>query len=410
MKICIVDGYSTGAALARRLHSLGIECIHLQSQAQTNSYLQRSFKSDDYTHDLGHCTDTTALTAQLTALGVGRIIAGSESGVTLAETLALQLGLPTNSPDGVAARRDKALMARAVRAAGLAVPLGTVVHGPDEAADWFTASGLDHAVVKPLASAATDGVRFCTTAADVRDASAAVLDTPNVFGQRNTAVLVQERLIGEEYYLNTVSAGGDHRVAEIWHYSKQTTGTTTPIYDYEEPVTPDSPEATVLREFTLQVLDALGITDSAGHTEVMLTARGPVLIESAARLGGATAPAIVEKHLGTSQTSLLAATLGDPGALRDFDDRRSQWRGRIRNVEFINHVAGLASATATDKIASLPSAVAVCSSATPGAPLEPTRDLISSPGYVYLAAEDDSTIHRDYATLRQWEREGLHIE
>jgi hypothetical protein len=35
-----------------------------------------------------------------------------------------------------------------------------------------------------------------------------------VFGEPNRAVLVQQRLVGVEFYINTVSAGGVHRVAE----------------------------------------------------------------------------------------------------------------------------------------------------------------------------------------------------
>jgi hypothetical protein len=81
-----------------------------------------------------------------------------------------------------------------------------------------------------------------------------------------------------------------HRVAEIWRYTKRRGPASTPIYDYEEPVPASSPEAHVLRSFAFSVLDALGITDTPAHTEVMLTPTGPVLIETGARLGGATAP------------------------------------------------------------------------------------------------------------------------
>ncbi|WP_127452608.1 hypothetical protein [Streptomyces sp. B29(2018)] len=65
------------------------------------------------------------------------------------------------------------------------------------------------------------------------------------------------------------------------------------------------------------MLDALGIRNSPAHTEVMLTATGLVLIETGARLGGATSPAVVEQHCGMSQTALAAAALATP---KDFDD------------------------------------------------------------------------------------------
>ncbi|MER5984266.1 ATP-grasp domain-containing protein [Streptomyces sp. NPDC001787] len=409
MKICIVDGYSTGATLTRRLRDLGVNCIHVQSEPRTNEYLQRSFRPDDYSMDFGYTADIPALAGQLATLGISRVVAGSESGVTLAETLAQQLGLPTNTPGGRPARRDKALMYQTAQRAGLDVPQGTTAGSPAAAAAWFTASGLTEAVVKPLASAATDGVRFCQTPEEIAHATEAILAKPNIFGQRNTAVIIQERLSGDEYYINSVSSGGAHRIAEIWRYTKRASDGPMPLYDYEEPVALHTAEAKLLKSYTCRVLDALGIQESAAHTEVMLTARGPVLIETGARLGGATSPDIIDKYLGTSQTALLAATLVDPRTLLDFDDQLTSWPGRIRNVEFINPTPGRASAEAAGTVATLPSAIAVCSSITPGEPLERTSDLTSSPGYVYLAAESQSIIDRDYTLLRQWEREGLHI-
>ncbi|MFD7555824.1 hypothetical protein ACFV9E_14975 [Streptomyces sp. NPDC059835] len=408
MQLAIVDGYSTGAALARRLHTLGVESTHIQSQPDVHDYLQRSFGEEHYAHNLRHIPDLEVLCDLLEHRGVSRVIAGTESGVTLAETLSLRLGLPTNSADHLAARRDKNLMAEAVRAAGLASPLAAVAQTAEEAAAWFTASGLTEAVVKPLTSAATDNVRFCTTADDVRAATKSVLGARTVFGEPNHTALVQERLVGDEYYINTVSSCGLHRVAEIWRYTKQRGPGATPVYDYEEPVPATTPEAAILREFTFAVLDALGIQETPAQTEVMLTARGPVLIETGARLGGATNPDVVERYCGASQTGLAAAALVDPQALLTFDDTATAWTGTVRNVEFVNHRTGPADPSAPVKIAQLASAVAVASSIDPGDVLTPTADLISSPGYAYLAADSRPEVLRDYELLRSWERAGLH--
>jgi biotin carboxylase len=412
MRIAVVDGYSTGATLARRLHAAGIECIHVQSRPATDlvPYLLNSFRPGDYTRDLGYTPDTGALIAWLRESRIGRVVAGTESGVTLAESASLALGLPTNTPGQLAARRDKALMADAVRAAGLATPLATTARSASEAAAWADACGLRDAVVKPRSSGGSDHVRFCSTPEQVAQAAATVLATPNIFNEPNTSVLVQQRLYGTEYYINSVSSGGVHRIAEIWRYTKRRGPVSTPIYDYEEPVPASSPEAQVLRAFTFSVLDALGITDTPAHTEVMLTPDGPVLIETGARLGGATAPDIVETYGGgTSQTSLTTAALIDPAALPAFDDTHDTGHGRhLRNVEFINHLSGLPNTSALTKIGELPTVVHVASAIAPDTLLEPTRDLLNSPGYAYLAATDPADIERDYTTLRAWEREGLH--
>ncbi|MGI5133804.1 ATP-grasp domain-containing protein [Streptomyces sp. CA-106110] len=410
MRIAVVDGYSTGAALAQRLHAAGIECLHVQSRpaGDFTPYLLRSYRPGDYTRDLGYAPDTGALVAWLNNARVSRVIAGTESGVMLAESVSMALGLPTNSPAQPAARRDKALMAKVVRAAGLATPYATTARSAAEAAEWFAASGLPDAVVKPRASGGSDHVRFCSTPEEVAKAAARVLGDRNIFGEPNTTVLVQQRLEGTEYYINTVSARGVHRVAEIWRYTKRRGPASTPIYDYEEPVSVSSTVGQILRSFTVSVLNALGITETPAHTEVMLTADGPVLIETGARLGGATAPGIVEKYCGTSQTSLAAAALIDPASLTGFNDTHDRHVGALRNVEFINPFRGPASADALTKVASLPTVVHVAYATDPGTLLEPTSDLLNSPGYTYLAAHHHQDIEQDYTTLRAWESEGLH--
>ncbi|MFJ3182565.1 ATP-grasp domain-containing protein [Streptomyces sp. NPDC086796] len=408
MSIAIVDGYSTGAALAARLHHLGVPCSHIQSQPDNHDFLRRTFDPGHYTRDYGFIPDAAHLGDLLRRDGTTRIVAGSESGVTLAETLSHALGLPTNTPEQRAARRDKNLMAAVVTAAGLATPRTYLATTSAAAARWFTASGLPEAVVKPLDSAGSDGVRFCRTPADVSDATESVLNSRSVFGHQNTAALVQERLIGTEFYINSVSFDGRHKVAETWRYTKQTRPGGGPIYDYEEPVPASTAEARLLREFTFAVLDALGIRNSAAHTEVMLTRHGPVLIETGARLGGATAPAVVERHCGMSQTALAAAALAIPSAFDAFDDRELTWSGSLRNVEFINHHTGRADRGAMTRAATLPSAVKVCPAVEHGEPLQPTTDLLSTPGFLYLAADSTEQVNRDYALLRQWERQGLH--
>ncbi|MFE9250807.1 ATP-grasp domain-containing protein [Streptomyces sp. NPDC007088] len=408
MSIALVDGYSTGAALAARLHHLGVPCSHIQSQPVVHDFLRRTFDPSHYTRDYGFIPDFADLANLLKRGGTTRVVAGTESGVTLAETLSHALGLPTNTPDQRAARRDKNLMGGAVGAAGLATPRTHLATSTVAAARWFSASGLREAVVKPVDSAGSDGVRFCRTATDVRDATKAVLHSRSIFGRQNTAVLVQERLMGTEFYINTVSLDGRHKVAETWRYTKRARPGGGPIYDFEEPVLAHTAEARLLRDFTFAVLDALGIRNTPAHTEVMLTRHGPVLIETGARLGGATAPAVVERHCGMSQTALAAAALATPQVFDDFEDSHFIWSGTLRNVKFINHRTGQADQAAMSRAAALPSAVAVCPAVDHGEPLQPTTDLLSTPGFLYLAAESTEQVSRDYALLRQWEREGLH--
>jgi biotin carboxylase len=180
------------------------------------------------------------------------------------------------------------------------------------------------------------------------------------------------------------------------------------VYDYEETVPACSAEAAALRQFTYAVLDALGITSSAAHTEIMLTDQGPVLIETGARLGGATIPHIVEKYSGVCQAGLYAAALLDPERLAAFDDQRVRWSATVRLVSLINRIPGeVRSLDWVARLEAVPSVVAVATSAASGAWLAATTFLANSPGYVYLAAQDPAEVERDYATIRGLEEQGL---
>jgi biotin carboxylase len=408
-KIAIVDGYSTGRILATALRDHGARCAHVQSQAEVGAYFHKGFRSEDYDLDLGYLPDPEEVAGRLSRWGAARVVAGTESGVILADTLNHLLGTPGNLIGTVHARRDKALMVDVVRAAGLDVPDGRVFTNSAEATEWYRCSRMADVVVKPVASAGTDNVRFCQDTRAVQAACEAVLKSVNLYGEPNERVLVQERLRGAEYYINTVSQGGVHRVAEMWQYTKRGNPDGMPTYDYEEPVDSRSPIGVRLREFTFRVLDALGVSSSAAHTEVMLTGRGPVLVESGARLGGATLPGVVEKYSGISQTSLFAKVLLDPARIDHFADDRVEWAAKVRNVSFINRIPGtVRSLDWVQQVQSLPSAVAVGCAVGLGSRLDATTDLLSSPGYVYLAAAHRAELERDYQRLREMEWDGLY--
>jgi biotin carboxylase len=411
-RIAIVDGYSTGRVLASTLRARGASCVHVQSSREVPPYFSGGFNPADYEVDLGYCGSLEGLLHDLRALGVDRIVAGTESGVILADTLNMLLGTPGNSGENILARRDKVSMAAAVSACNLAVPAGQVASSVAEAIDWYRYRGCGEVVVKPVDSAGTDNVWFCSSLDELRAASEHVLQTCNLYGLSNNVVLLQERIRGAEFYVNTVSANGIHRIAEMWRYVKRPGPHGAPIYDYEQPVAVQDDAETYckIRDFTFGVLDALGIRASAAHTEVMLTEAGVILIESAARLGGATIPEVVEKYSGVSQAALFAKSLLDPMAVADFDDMSVEWVANVRNAAFINPVEGLVGSDDWQAaIENLPTAVAVASPLKAGMRVARTVDLITSPGFVYLASDDPAELENDMRVLRRLEADGLYV-
>jgi biotin carboxylase len=206
-----------------------------------------------------------------------------------------------------------------VAAAGLAVPLGVAFADPAAAGAWYVSNGLGGAVVKPPRSTGSDNVWFCGDRRQV-DVCAQV-PAADLYGEHNGSVLVQKRLAGTKYYVKTVSHDGVHRVVELWRYTKRGAASGRSVYDFEQPVPVNCPQGDAVRRFVPLVLGSLGIVTGAAHTEIMATGRGPVLIESGARLGGGTLPWVVEKLCGVSQNGLPADALVNPAAVSRFDER-----------------------------------------------------------------------------------------
>ncbi|MFD3525651.1 ATP-grasp domain-containing protein [Streptomyces sp. NPDC058653] len=410
MRIAVVDGFSAGRLLVQELNRLQAECVHLRTKPDFRDSYTRGFDPAAYIHDLGHTSDLDKAAAALGELGVDKVVAGAESGVVFADTLAHHMGLPHNRIETVRARRDKSEMARCVRDAGLAAPVGARVTSADEAVARFESGGGRPAVVKPLASAATDGVHICRTAGQVRRFTEEVLGRNDCFGDPNHAVLVQEYLEGQEFIVNTVTVDGLHKVVDVWRCVKIGGPGGEPVYDYHEPVPRGDTEGETVVAFAKKANTALGIANGAAHTEVMLTAAGPVLIETGARLMGSTQPWLHVEYSGTSHVHLLALALTDPGAFAAFPDEDVRWSREIRQVYLINKRRGRCGGDRwRSALTSLETCVAVDAAIVPGGVVPRTVDLATVPGYVYLAAEGRGPITRDYEAVRAWEETDLYL-
>jgi hypothetical protein len=107
-------------------------------------------------------------------------------------------------------------MVERVRSRG--IPTAESIVSDDEATivAWADAGKRWPIVVKPVASAGSDGVAFCDDTAEARAAFRQIHGQPNQLGGLNRSVMAQERLYGQQYFVNTVSRNGRHYVSEIW--------------------------------------------------------------------------------------------------------------------------------------------------------------------------------------------------
>lgn len=235
----------------------------------------------------------------------------------LADRLSEAVGVPSNGSALSSARRDKYEMIEALRRAGVRCAQQFKTDAPDAAVAWAEDHGRYPVVVKPLSSAASDGVVVCDGPDAVRTAARTVLDAPNMFGLANTEVLVQSYLKGTEYIVDTVSCDGERYVCGVWEYEKTLLPSGKNIYNRDLLADPDdNPVVATLTSYVDEVLAALGIAWGPSHAEVIVTDEGPVLVEIGTRLNGNLNAPFHDVCLGHNQAALTAQAYTRPDEFR----------------------------------------------------------------------------------------------
>lgn len=401
-RVAIVDPFSTGEYLAAAFASHGLDAVAVVATVPPPERAAR-LDGEQYAAVISYEENMEDVVRQLKRLGVGHVIAGSESGIPVADRLASRLAVPGNDPLSTAVRRDKFAMAAAIARAGLphartmrAFSVGGAQVSAHEMGCWPL-------VVKPADSAGSDRVTVAHSVEEVSKYAADILGATNIFARRNETVVVQQYLSGEQYAVNTVSRGGVHRLVEVWQDRRTDLGDGRMIYDRMDLLAPEDPRVPILSGYVRDCLDALGIAHGPAHSEVMLTSGGPVLIETGARLQGGDSVALMRAATGTSQTDAAvqaALDSADTHAVR----ARAPYRYAPVTQLFLQAPAdGRIGRDALDRLAQIPGVAGCVHTPAAGAAVRRTVDLLSSPATVYLIAGTTWQVDQAHAAVRKLE-------
>lgn len=403
-RVIIVDPVCSGTDLAPAFAARDIPVIAVRSTklAETNtsgfgSGIQSGIFLKVYDNDPG-------LVDVLRQFNPRAIIAGTETGVELADHLASILTpMLANIPHLSLARRHKGEMQKTLEAAGL--PFIRTLDTADamEVSDWLSRHHLtDKALVlKPPVSMGSDNVFHIPPGGDWRRIFNYILSTPTaLLREPNETVIVQEKITGTEYSVDTVSANGKHALAHLTRYKRVSAGEGLTIMDYTEFMPLDELHSELFF-YTKQAIDALGIRWGASHNEVMLTAEGPRLIEIGARMCGGPIIALSRAATGSSQLErVLEAYLDGEIKTQDYEFKQtvvpvflnSRVSGVLRNVEILN------------KLRKLPTHLSTQLWLKNGDQVSRTVDVDTTLGVIALAGER-SAVFADYVKVRQIEAE-----
>ncbi|GAA5028125.1 ATP-grasp domain-containing protein [Streptomyces siamensis] len=398
----VVDGYSAGNFYPAAFTAAGARVIHVQS---TPELIPTMLAPDlaAYAENIVS-SDEAELVELLRPHAPVAVVPGQESAVRLADRLSEALGVKSNGTALSAARRDKYRMIEALRGAG--VRCAEQFKSDDAAAvvKWAEDRGTWPVVVKPLSSAASDGVFVCTSADQTREAAEHVLASRDIFGSANTEVLVQEYLKGTEYVVDTVSSDGRRFACGVWEYEKNLLASGQNIYNRDILLAPDADPVPALIAYVNEVLAALDVRWGPAHAEVIVTDRGPVLVEIATRLNGQLNPAYQQLALGHDQAGLTARAYTDPEGFA------AEYAGgvytKLREAYTYNApttLDGVVAAVDEETVAALdalPSVLLTSVKYRPGARIRPTTDLLTAAVRIYLTSTDAAALDADYEKAR----------
>jgi biotin carboxylase len=403
--VAIVDGYSTGNKISPILRKKGISVTHIQSEATIPPLLAKSYNPGTFDDNIIH--ENIKKTADIAlSKGITHIVAGSETGVILADHLNYHLGLKyKNRYDRSESRRDKFKMIETVRDHGIKAVHQIKSSNFDEIVSWSLTKASWPLVVKPINSSSSDGLSFVNNENELSVAIDQILGKKNILGIVNDEVLVQETLMGEQYVVNTVSHSGTHYLTDVWKMTVRHTKEMPMIIDAMELIDCNHPAYLSLTQYTKDSLTSLGIEYGPAHTEVMMTDSGPSLIEVNSRLMGGNIDACFRDALeGYDQIDALIDSIIDPERLKKNRSRDYNLSTNLVEIDFVFYQSGiLIDIPKYQYITKLDSFLKFSNLPAIDSYVRETSDTTNQAGLLYLKNSDPEKLQKDVKAVLEWQ-------
>lgn len=336
------------------------------------------------------------------------VVPGCEEGVVLATKLSNDLNLLGNSAENIGAMTLKHEMHKRLAENGLRYIRGKIIKSVDEAIEFYDDESLNEVVIKPIRSAGSCNVRICLNKQEMIDVIGELMGRTGYYGGDVQELLIQERIDGDEYIVNTVSSDGWHRVTLIWKYSKVKTVEGAMIYDTVETVNKLGISEAEMVEYAYKVADAIGIKYGPVHGEYMIDEDGPVLIEVNCRPCGGNMPAkFLDEISGQHETDSILDSYLKPARFKQkaLQRYRLQAHGALKMFIVPEDIVAK-SAPMVDISPNLKSYFKAdfAEMAEEGIFYIKTEDLHSTCGVIYLVHEDNRVLQDDINFLRSLEK------
>ncbi len=315
--MAVVECVSSGRLYIKEIISRGYKPLIVNPlgedpyRIQYREMIRKSIgDSADY---IDECEDFDQFVEELKKYDIAAVFPGSEYGVRLADRMVKALGLRGNDADTTYLRCNKEGMYEALGRAGIRRIEGMMVTSEDDIRKFWKDNELEKCVMKYAESAATVGLKICSSPEEAIEHYRVMLESVTGFGNKSTDILIQEYIGGTEYIVDTLSCDGKHMITDIWVYAKIRSDDGTLAYDYAKLVKDLEPGHTDMVQYVYKVLDAVEMKWGLSHNEIKIDKKGPVLIEVNARpVGLAMTPEYLDESLGYHLTDMAIDAYLDP--------------------------------------------------------------------------------------------------
>ncbi len=257
-------------------------------------------------------TSLDDLLKQLKGYDIACVVPGSESGVRLADELNKALGLRGNDPETTYFRCTKEGMYEALGKAGIRRIESAMVSAEDDIEKFWNDNKLTKAVLKFSETSGTVGLKICDSLEACLEHFKLMRGMYNMWGAESP-VMIQEYIGGTEYIVNSISVDGKHKITDIWRYEKILYDDGTLVYDTIILVDRLVPGMQDVLQYDYKVLDAVEMKNGFSHNEIKVDEKGPVLIETNARvMGGTLTREYLDEVFGSHMTDVTLKSLLQP--------------------------------------------------------------------------------------------------
>ncbi len=210
----------------------------------------------------------------------GIVTSQMEKPMRLMAKLAQELGFIFHSPEVIERSLDKWLMKQSFISNKVPCAQGVLIK-KDEIIQSQSLNILNFPLIlKPKDSTSSQGVYKIDQFKDIEKYLPITLSF-----SKSGEVIIEEFLDGPEFSIEAITYKGKTKIVQFTE-KFVTSSPRTVEMGHLQPASLTEEQKSIIIEVVIKAINAIGIDNSASHTEIKLTKKGPKIIEIGARLGG----------------------------------------------------------------------------------------------------------------------------